>query len=164
MAHAAAPMTRPTRAGSTPQPPMPLANCWRVPPPGSCAGSGLSVTLAMTALHDIAALLCCTPGPLSSARWSGWAGSAVFQSNSSPRPFQRRTVAAAGRSSAARWGAGALVAGAALPCHAGGGVGVLTAETNRIAGLAPSLAYPLAAVILVVAVVVAVILGRRSGR
>jgi two-component system, OmpR family, sensor histidine kinase SenX3 len=43
-------------------------------------------------------------------------------------------------------------------------IAVLTAETNRIAGLAPSLAYPLAAVILVVAVVVAVILGRRSGR
>jgi len=61
-------------------------------------------------------------------------------------------------------GVRATVAGAAAPCHAVGVIVVVAVAADRIAGLAPSLAYGLAAAILVVAVALAVMFGRRSGR
>jgi two-component system sensor histidine kinase SenX3 len=57
-----------------------------------------------------------------------------------------------------------VVAGSALPCHAGDVIVVVGMAADRIAGLAPAAAYGAAGAVLVVAVVIAVILGRRSGR
>jgi two-component system sensor histidine kinase SenX3 len=56
------------------------------------------------------------------------------------------------------------VAGSALPCHAGDVIVVVGMAADRIAGLAPAVAYGAAGAVLVVAVVIAVSLGRRSGR